>query len=524
MIFEKNIKLLNNKKIDIKNYRIFFAKDKNLNNSKNHRKSKNIANFKSIKFKKYWPFSKIAGSFFVWYLIAILIGTFILAAPISLTSYGKGEFGATHNFSWDFLSSLFNATSGFSDTGLSVSNSSNVYNFFGQLVLIILIQMGGFGVLTAKVMFFIFIGRKISLKNKLLVRGERGNIYIGDTISLIKIGFFWLITIEIIGAVCLFPIFYFSKITDPSITFSPYHIYWSSFWSAIFHSVSAINNAGFDIIGNNSLTPYNHIYVIQFIFILEFVLGGIGFPTFYDISKKISASVKGEFSRLTLFTKLNLITYFLVSFIGLSLVFIIESIHPGGVYHSSSSGFNYFMNIFFNVMSTRNAGFSTVDLDQFQQSSKAVMSVMMFIGSAPSSTAGGIRTTTLSIIVLAIISVVRRTQVSAFKRKIPSKTVIQSFAVLGISFFLTFISTIIFLFVYPSQQLSDIAFLITSAFGTTGLSTFSINNLFVLSPTIKIIVILLMLIGQIGISNTLLMFKTKNRKEYKLIEENIFIG
>ncbi len=484
---------------------------------------------RKAKKRNYWPLSRIAGRIVIWYSIAIIIGTILLAAPISLNDDGKGLNGG-HDYQWDFLSSLFTSTSAFSDTGLTVINVAKNYTFFGQFVMLFLIEIGGFGVLTFKVMFYIFIGKKITLKDKLLVQGERGSSFLGGTIELIKSGFLFLIVVEIISAVALFIPFYFYEVptsNESLLDINAYHNYSMALWSAIFHSVSAINNAGFDIIGNSSLAPYDKMYVIQVIFILEFVAGGIGFPTFYDISKKVKSKYNKEYSRLTLFTKLNLITYFVISIIGVSSVLIIEIVHrkeENSIFSNSSGNFNFFMNIFFNTMSTRNAGFSTIDMGNFETSSKLIMSAMMFIGSAPSSTAGGIRTTTLSVICISVISIMRNDNSTAFKRKIPAETVKKSFSVFAISIFLIFMSCVIVLAQYDTIPMVNILFILSSAFGTTGLSTLSIDEMLSLSIIPKIVMILLMLIGQIGISNSLLMFKTKNKKEYKLIEEEITIG
>ncbi len=508
------------------NYRLLkIFKNKKIRNTTNDNKS--------FKKRNYWPLSKIAGRFVVWYAIAILIGMILLASPLSLTDIGKGA-SNSYDYKWDFLSSLFVATSAFSDTGLTVINIAANYNFFGQLVTVILIEMGGFGIITFKVMLFIFIGRKLTLKDKLLAQGERGSASLGSTIHLIKNSFIFLIVIEGVSTIALFPSFYFYQVPsslNSSLNINAFHNFLLSLWSSIFHSISAINNAGFDIIGKDSLYPYSHLYIIQFIFMFEFIMGGIGFPTFYDLLKKFQSLYNKKFSRLTLFTKLNLITYFSVSAIGVAAVFAIEGTHHGAnsLYTNSSNTFNFIMNVFFNVMSTRNAGFSTVGVNIFQPSSKLVMSWMMFIGSAPSSTAGGIRTTTLSVIILTIVAIVRNSEVLAFKRKIPDETVRRSFSVFALSLFLLIITTGVALITYDNVSSSnltyiDIFFIFSSAFGTTGLSTLSTQQMLSLNIVSKISLIFLMLVGQIGISNVLLMFKTKSKKEYKLVEENITIG
>ncbi len=273
----------------------FWKKSKS---SKKHYSFDNV-----VKRKNYWPLSRIAGTFVIWYGLAILIGTIILASPFALTEIGKGAH-SSHNFKWDFLSSLFTSSSAFSDTGFSVANTALVYNFAGQLTILILIQIGGFGVLTFKVMLFVFIGKKISLKDKILVQGERGSSSLGGTIELIKVGFLFLMFIEIISAVALFIPFYFQQVPAKyidKVSFSTYHNWLASVWSSLFHSVSSINNAGFDIIGQDSLQPYNEIYFVQFIFVIEFVIGGIGFPTFYDLYNKAKAKINKKYSSLSLF-------------------------------------------------------------------------------------------------------------------------------------------------------------------------------------------------------------------------------
>lgn len=513
----------------------FKLKHLNDNKSKKRISKKNITDLFSKINKNYWPFSKIAGKFAVWYLIAIIIGAVFLASPICLSPKGKG-FDTSRDFRWDFLTSFFTASSSFSDTGLNLLNVSDQYNFFGQLVILILIQFGGFGILTFKVIFFLFIGKKITLKDKLLVKNERGSSTIGGTIELIKVGFLFLIFVEFISFLLLFPSFYFYKIEsgvydNEELNNISYHNYSVSLWVSIFHAISAINNAGFDIIGNNSFVPYNKAYLIQTILILDFVLGGIGFPTFNDIYNKIKFKIKKKNLKLSLFTKLNLITYFIVSTIGLLIVFFIEftSNSSSSIYLSSKNNYHnhlldFITMIFFNVMSTRNAGFSTTNFNDFQDASKYAMSIMMFIGSAPSSTAGGIRTTTLSVIVLTIISVIKNDNIISFKRSIPLETVKRAFSIFSISLFLIFFFSLFVSTIEPNIKLINIIFILNSAFGTTGLSTIDINGMINLTAISKVLIIILMIIGQIGISNTLLMFKTKYKKQYKKIEEDIQIG
>lgn len=305
-------------------------------------------------------------------------------------------------FAWNYLIGLFTAASAFSDTGITISNPAADYSFWGQLVILILIQTGGFGIATFKIMIFVWLGRRISIKDKMLVQGERGSSNFGHTMDLIKNNFIFLIILEFFGAILLFCNFYFSPLSVEGkfmIDNVTYHNFWRSLWSGVFHSISSINNAGFDIIGNSSLMPYNTNYFIQFVFLFQFIIGGLGFPTFYDLKRKFVAWRRKEHVKFTLFTKINLITYIGLSNIGVFSVWLIEftnintihletAQHMESILRNSKSNWNGFMNIFFNTMSTRNAGYSTVEMSNFLPGSRIVMSIMMFIGSAPSSTAG----------------------------------------------------------------------------------------------------------------------------------------
>ncbi|AGM25455.1 TrkH family potassium uptake protein [Spiroplasma chrysopicola] len=484
------------------------------------------------------PFSKVAGKLFLIYVLVVFITGFLLSVPGIVVGnrivYDPwGEIIGEYNFQWNFLVGLFTASSAFSDTGLSIANAAADYSFFGQFIIIVLIQIGGFGVLTFKVMLLVLLGRRISIKDRQLVQGERGSSNFGQTMDLIKNSFIFLVIIEFIAAVLLFFNFYFSSGStagEHMIDNVTYHDFWNSLWSGVFHSVSAINNAGFDIIGNSSLMPYNDNYFMQFIFLFEFVIGGLGFPTFYDLKRKIIAWKNKENVKFSLFTKINFITYVLISFVGVFGVWLIEFVNinaPGeSILAQASSNWNGFMNVFFNTMSTRNAGFSTVDMTKFLPGSRAIMSMMMFIGSAPSSTAGGIRTTTFAIIILAIWSVIRNNDsVNAFKRKIPNETVKRALVVTVISGILVGLAVTIICAENPHLNFLNVLFTICSAFGTVGLSAFSFTEMYGLGVFSTLVLILLMFIGQLGVSSTLLVsVRGTGKKEYSYVEENIVIG
>ncbi|WP_374697073.1 TrkH family potassium uptake protein [Spiroplasma endosymbiont of Polydrusus formosus] len=493
----------------------------------------------------WFPFSKISGRLFLVYILIVFLGGLLLSIPGVVNggwtvSDRKGDIIIErYDFSWNYLVGLFTASSAFSDTGITISNTAADYSFWGQLIILILIQTGGFGIVTFKVMIFVWLGRRISIKDKMLVQSERGSSNFGHTIDLIKNSFIFLIILECFGAILLFCNFYFSELSIEEkymIDNVTYHNFWRSLWSGVFHSISSINNAGFDIIGNSSLMPYNSDYFIQFVFLFQFIIGGLGFPTFYDLKRKLVAWRRKEHAKFTLFTKINLITYVGLSVVGVFIVWLIEftnintlSIQGNyieNILRNSTSNWNSFMNIFFNTMSTRNAGYSTVDIEQFLPGTRIIMSIMMFIGSAPSSTAGGIRTTTLAVIIITIWSIIRNNNsVNVFKRKIPNETVKRALGVTIISGALIAIAVICISSENPNLDVLNIFFMICSAFGTTGLNTLGFKDIYNLDVLSTLILILLMFIGQLGVSSTLLVsIHGSSEKEYSYVEENILIG
>ncbi|WP_434335720.1 potassium transporter TrkG [Mycoplasma capricolum subsp. capricolum] len=533
MFFKKK----NNKKHSIKITSKLFKKTHNIDEKK-------YKFFRLV--KDIWPLSKTSGKIFLIYVAIILLGGLLLSIPnFSLTKTGS-------KYNWDFLTGIFIASSGFSDTGLTVLDVSHSYTFWGQLILLLLIEFGGIGVLTFKIVLFLIINKKISISDTIVAQSERGSSTTSLTIDLIKDGFIWLTSVQVVSAFILFFLFFFNQPSnDPSLeVVSPYHDFWKSLWFAIFHSTSAVNNAGFDIISPNSLQPYNvdnhRVYAIQVIFMLEWIIGGLGYPTFHDIKRKLKARKTKEKISFSLFTKINFWVYLVLFIFGPLAVFATEysNYSHSLIFHyfddefkigASKSNTVVFMDILFNTTASRNAGFSTIDISTFNSGSKAILSILMFIGSAPSSTAGGIRTTTFGVLILSTLTIVKnRKFTSAFRKTIPSETVNRSYAAFFISAFLIFIALFIIyvdsnnvfhtLKNYNSASINTIL-LITSAFGTVGLSPLAHFQMYQLGVVTKISIILIMFIGQLGVSNTLLIFlKPARDKAYKYLEEDITIG
>lgn len=460
------------------------------------------------------------------YFYFLLFGTILLMTP-----------WATVRGQWDFLQALFTASSAFSDTGLTVKSTANDFTFFGQLVILLLIKFGGIGLITVKLFLLSLfsIGRNTNLKERLLIQGERGSPKLGTTVDVLKVGIIVMTLTEFLGAIALTIYFYFVHNTGVTYGINGDMIYnnnfWLSLWAGIFHSISAVNNAGFDIIGKNSLIPFQGDYFIQWIFIIEFVIGGIGFPVFYDLFSYIKSRTQGKRFRFSLFTKITVTTYVLVAVVGLGGILLVELItktDDQSIWGNMPNG-KAFMVIFFNTMSTRNAGFFTIELSRFYDTSQVIQSFMMWIGSSPASTAGGIRTTTLAIIIVSIISISSgREHVNIFKRKIASEKIKMAFAVSFVGGFMVLFTALVILIenLFHGQN-SDITFIqslydAASAFGTTGLSVFDNAKLGVVS---KICLIICMFVGQLGVSTTILAWSNRKRKlNINRIEEDVQIG
>ncbi|AKU79361.1 TrkH family potassium uptake protein [Spiroplasma turonicum] len=519
------------------------------------------------KLKNWWPFSRITGRIIIWYLLSILIGGFLLSIPGVITD---------ENNYWKLLVGVFTASSAISDTGITMVQTNTSYSFIGQLLIIIMCQIGGIGILTLKIVLLAMLGKKVSLDDQSIAQSERGNSALSSTVEMIKDAFIFLLWLEIIGAFFLFFAFYFnevdtSMVVDKTGVTNSYHDFGKSLWSSIFHSVSATNNAGFDIISGNSLLPYNqgnsHAYLLQVIFLCQWVIGGLGYPTYHDIKRKIKARSEGTTVKFSLFTKLNFVVYSCLFVIGPILVFITEfattqdsQILKNGDFKVSEKLVNgeivstkewvadpsgswkpayvWIMDLLFNVSSCRNAGFATVDINNFTAGSKVIMSLWMFIGSAPSSTAGGIRTTTFAITLLAVWSIVRNKKtVEAFKRKIPDEVVKRAFAVVIISIAIVFF-VVIAVYLDSNKALSTsndqesqnellikVLIYVSSAFGTVGFQPFSNDQAQNMGWISKVLLIITMFIGQLGISNTLLAFvKPKNKQNFTYVEEDVVIG
>ena len=448
---------------------------------------------------------------FTFYFSTLIIGTILLMLPFSRIEGSE---------SISFINALFTASSAFSDTGLTVLNTGIYFSTFGQIIILLLIQIGGIGLMALKVLLFLFLGKKIGLKERVFASNERGTGKLGGTVDLLKTSLICIFSIELIATILFSLRYYFAYFDNPIFN----HNILKVIFHGLFAAVSSTNNAGFDILGGNSVEIFANDYYIQITTIMCFVLGGLGFPFFYDLKNYFVCKKNKIKFNLSYFSKFILKVYFSIAIIAIGLVFLIELTSGTLLYNSKIPLTQRIFYVIFNTFSTRNAGYATVDMNAFAEGTKIIFSLLMWIGAAPASTGGGIRITTFFICVLALVAYSKNKKEASFLgRKIPDDTVSKSLLVVFISQFLVFLATIIIVTCTKNISFLQAYFESCSAFGTTGLTLGITSNLTSIS---KIAIIFLMFAGQIGVSNIILMWSNKKIYNDKstLPEEDILIN
>lgn len=434
-----------------------------------------------------------------YYFLAVFVGGFILILPISLRP------GVT----LAPIDALFTAMTSFSDTGLTVVNTKETFSFFGKLVILALLQLGGIGIIAIKILILMALGKRVGMTERLMFQSEQGQSGSAGVVKLVKT----VIIIIIISQLIATALLAIRMVVSYNYTIV------SAIWFGFFHAVSAINNAGIDNTGD-SLVPFVDDYFIQYVIITLIIIGGIGFPVLYDIKNGIQKKLKKERYRYSIITKFTLVSYFGLLIFGFLLVMLVER-HNILEYHGLVDGAQ---RILFHVVSTRNAGFATMDINDFASGTKMIFIFLMWVGAGPASTGGGIRITTFAIALLYVYSfAIGRDDVEVFHRRIKKATIERTMIIVFMSISLVFIGTFLLMAQFGAGRMMDVLFEVSSAFGTTGLS---LGVTPTLNTTNKIIIILIMFVGQASISATLLIWadRRQNKKGIKYPEQDISIG
>ena len=372
----------------------------------------------------------------------ILIGTVLMMLP-SASVRGRVT---------PFTDALFTATSATCVTGLIVQDTGDYFSLFGQLVILILIQIGGLGIMTISTAFALIMGKRLTLKLENLMHSVVGESEQLNVFQLLKNIVIVTILIEGIGAILLFPVF--SR--DMSSSLAMYH--------SIFHSISAFCNAGFSLF-SDSLVSFVDNPLLNFTITTLIILGGIGFAVLIDLYRYVMHVDKVR--KLNLHSKIVLTVSAALLVIGFVSIYI-------GEYSSVMEGFSInrrILSSWFQSVSARTAGFNTVDMSGLAPSSLLILMVLMFIGASPGSTGGGIKTTTFAVLGLSVISMLKgRRELSLFNRRISLSNFREATSLItlaaGIVFFIVFL-----LFLFEKQAFEKLLFEAISAFGTVGLST-----------------------------------------------------
>ncbi|MER2169668.1 MAG: TrkH family potassium uptake protein [Psychrobacillus psychrodurans] len=430
-----------------------------------------------------------------YYFIAIAISVILLRLP------GVHRPGVKV----DFIDSLFTAVSAVSVTGLTTISVVDTYTVFGYIMLILILQLGGIGIMSLGTFIWLVVGRRIGLRERQLIMVDHNQSKMSGAVMLIKEIIKILLFIQLLGSIIL--TVYFTQYYD---TFK------QALLHGVFTSVSATTNAGFDITGE-SLVPYHHDYFVLIITSIMIVFGAIGFPVLIEVKEFLSN--RNKKFRFSLFTKLTTLTYGALLVIGTVMIFLLELFNT----LKDLSWHEKFFTAFFHSVSTRSAGLTTVDINLFNEGTNLFMSALMFIGASPSSVGGGIRTTTFALAILFLINFSRgKENIQIFNREIHLLDIYRAFAVFVLAILMVFAATIILSVSEPDIPVSSLVFEITSAFGTCGMSLGVTENL---SSFGKLVIMVLMFIGRVGLISFLFTLGGKRKiTKYHYPKERVIIG
>lgn len=437
------------------------------------------------------------------FLGTIIIGTLLLMLPVSAAS---GEMT-------NFIDSLFTATTSVCVTGLVTVPTYAHWSVLGQVVIALLVQVGGLGVITFTMLFLMALGKRIGLKQRLLIQDAYNLDTIQGMVILIKKILKGTLIVEGAGALLYMTVFI------PEFG-------WIGIWKSVFNAISAFCNAGMDVLGPDSLAPYVANPIVNITTMLLIILGGIGFPVWWSV---LDMLCRRRRKRRTLFTGAHhlplhtkMVLFMTLSLIvgGALLIFLLEYNNPETL--GNLPWWQKIQAALFQSVTTRTAGFLTISQAGLRKATAMICCLLMFIGGSPSGTAGGVKTTTVAILVLTVISIIKgRNDTEMFGRKINGNLVRRALSIFMVSFGVMLLAVIALAIVQPGDFM-DCLFEVISAIATVGLTRDFTTELTVAG---RIIIILTMYIGRIGPISLALFFNSRhfvNLKTYP--EEKVGVG
>lgn len=440
----------------------------------------------------------------VGFIFVILVGAFLLHLPISNVG---GEIS--------FIDALFTATSAVCVTGLMTVVPATQFTVFGKLVLLILIQIGGLGVIACTMVFLIILGKKITVRGRVMIQETYNLDTLSGLVVMIKKIFRMTLVVEAVGAL----IYATQFVPEFGIKGVAY---------AVFHSISAFCNAGIDLIGDSSFVPYVGNPVINFTTMALIIIGGLGFPVWFDIFKTVKLYLRQKitfrkiFRRLQLHSQMVIIVTagLLVLSIGMNVLF--EWNNPGTFGELDPS--IRWMALLFQSVTTRTAGFSTIDQGALHEGTAFMTCLFMFIGGSPAGTAGGVKTTTVFMLILACGAVIRGSRDTEFLgKRIPEENIKTGLSITIMAFLFVSVGIVV-LATFENHAFIDVIYEVNSALGTVGLTRGITSELGTVG---KIVDIVLMYIGRLGPITMALAFGYKKNSKTRVRElpaKRIIVG
>lgn len=427
------------------------------------------------------------------FLGVIAIGTVLLILPISSQSR---QFTSP-------IEAVFTATSAVCVTGLVVVDTADYWSRFGQAIILFLIQAGGFGFMTSATLFLISFGRRIGLRERLLIGEAMGLFKTGGLVAIVIRMAIFTVAAEIIGSILFYRYFSAEMTAGRAI------------WTSVFQAISSFNNAGFDLFGGfRSMAGYQATPLVVLLTAVLIFLGGISFLVVSDVLRK------RNWSRMSLDSKIVMSTTLAMLVFGMIVVLLTESGDPDTL--GSMSAPQRFLNAFFQSVTARTAGFSTINMANLHDYALFFTMLLMFVGGASGSTAGGIKVNTFGMVIATIWSTVRgREHAGVFGREFTTQQVYRALAVIMIS--LSLISIVVFLLTVTEElRFLNLLFETVSAFGTVGLSTGITPDL---SMAGRLIITATMFAGRLGpLTLILALVQRQQPTIYRYPEEVIRIG
>ena len=428
----------------------------------------------------------------IGYLVVILIGTLLLHIPIATTKEG----------SLPWIDCLFTATSATAVTGLIVENTSVAFTVFGQVVIMLLIQFGGLGLMTMSTLVALIIGRRIGIRERVVMQKELGQFTLSGLVNVVRRILLITFIIEGLGMLILF------------FRWQPLLGTGKALYYGMFHSVSAFCNAGFDLFGN-SMQSFSQDFITLFAISSLIILGGLGFGVITDITHF------RKNRRLTFHSKMVIRVTLSLILIGWVFIFFTEYSNPQTLGSLSLGG--KAISAYFSSVTTRTAGFECVPTGLLRIPTLFLTIVLMFIGASPASTGGGIKTTTFGVVAATAFNLIKgRSETEVLKRRVAQETIISAMSIIFLAMMLIFVDTIILNFADPDIGFLPTFFEAVSAFGTVGLSTGITPEL---SWVSKLILIITMYAGRVGPMTVATALSSKVvSKTYRYAEEKILVG